>query len=262
MKKISLICLAAAAVVLAVSSTAVADWDPNYKMHWPQLPDLSPTGMDIDNMWVTLADDFKCIETGPIADIHIWASFADDILPAAGPGSLSFHLSIHADIPDPNPEDPSDWSMPGEELWSGLFVPGQYTVRQVADDIWEDWYDPATGVWIDDNHKQAYQYNFYPEDPFIQEYCNTYWLDVKVLVPIEPDFTFGWKTSEARHPDLRWGDDAVWGDAPGAWLPLTYPLDHEYEGETLDLAFVITPEPATLGLLLLAGLALLRKRRK
>ncbi len=260
MKKLSLICLAAAAVVLAVSGTAVADWDPNYKMHWPQLPDLSPTGMDVDNMLVTLADDFKCIETGPIADIHIWASFADDILPAAGPGSLSFHLSIHADIPA---GDVEPWSMPGDLLWSEDFFPGDYTVRQVADNNPEDWYDPATGLWLDDNHKQAYQYNFYPDDPYIQQYCNTYWLDVKVMVfvPLDIDFTFGWKTSEARHPDLRWGDDAVYLDPQLGWLPLTYPEGHEYYPESLDLAFVITPEPATLGLLLMGGLALLRRRK-
>ncbi len=258
MKGLILFC-AVAGIILALSCPALADWDPNYKMHWPQLPDLSPTGMDVDNMWVTLADDFECIEAGPIADIHIWGSFADDILPAAGPDSLSFHLSIHADIPAGQVEP---WSMPGPELWSQLFVPGQYTVRQVTDNSPEDWYDPV-GDWFNDNHLQAYQYNFYPEDPFPQEYSNTYWLDVKVQVPAAPDFTFGWKTSEARHPDLRWGDDATYFDpAQGIWQPLTYPVGHEYEGETLDLAFVITPEPATLALLLLGGLTLLRRRRK
>ena len=44
MKKLSL-CIALVGVVLAASSTALADWDPNYKMHWPQLPDLTPAGI-------------------------------------------------------------------------------------------------------------------------------------------------------------------------------------------------------------------------
>lgn len=43
------------------------------------------------------------------------------------------------------------------------------------------------------------------------------------------------------------------------WRPLIDPIN----GESLDLAFVITPEPATIGLLAVgAGMALLRKRRK
>ncbi len=253
MKKVTFISIC----LLFVASVTQADWEPNYKMHWPQLPDLSPMGMDVDIMNTVLADDFKCIETGPIADIHIWGSFADDMLPAAGPDSLIFRLSIHDNIPACQQEP---WSMPGDELWSHVFGPGQYTVRQVADDKVEDWYDPATGLFLNDNHMQAYQYNFYPDNPFIQEYCNIYWLDVAILTP-DPDFTFGWKTTMVECVDLRWGDDAVWFSPTAGWLPLTYPIGHEFAGQTLDLAFVITPEPTTICLLGLGGLALLRKKR-
>jgi len=243
-------------VLVFSAATAWADWTPNYKMHWPQLPDLSPTGIDVDNTWVVLADDFECIETGPITDAHIWASFADDILPAAGPGSLTFTLSIFSDIPAGQVEP---WSMPGQELWTATFAPGTYRVTKVADDIVEDWYDPATGVYLPANHQQAFQYNFFvTEDAFVQERCNTYWLAVKVQAGA--DFTFGWKTTNARHPDMRWNDDAVWL-SPDGWRPLTYPEGHEYYPESLDLAFVITPEPAALCVLGVGGLALLRKRR-
>ena len=64
---------------------------------------------------------------------------------------------------------------------------------------------------------------------------------------------------------LRWNDDAAYlvvSDPGLGWRELRYPLGHEYELETLDLAFVITPEPATLGVLLLGGLALLVSGRK
>jgi len=232
----------------------------NEKMHWPQLPDLSPTGIDIDNTWFILADDFKCTESGPITDVRIWASFFDDILPEVGVDSLAFALAIHADIPD-DPMNPDDWSKPAEgpPLWFQEFFPGQYTVTQVADNISEDWYDLETEIWSNDNHQQAYQYDFeVTENPFPQEEGEIYWLAVKVL----DDVGFGWKTTTARDPDLRWNDDAVW-DKPGplTWLPLTYPSGHEYAGESLDLAFVITPEPTTICLLGLGGLALLRKKR-
>ena len=45
------------------------------------------------------------------------------------------------------------------------------------------------------------------------------------------------------------------------WHELRYPDGHVYEGESLGLAFVIIPEPATLSLLGLGPLVLLRKRR-
>jgi len=59
---------------------------------------------------------------------------------------------------------------------------------------------------------------------------------------------------------VQWKDDAVWSDSPdGPW----YPIEHPITGESLDLAFVITPEPGTMSLLVLGGIAvLLRRRRK
>ena len=84
-------------------------------------------------------------------------------------------------------------------------------------------------------------------------------MDVKVSAGA--DFTFGWKTTKARHPDLRWNDDAAYLLPDVGWMPLAYPEGHEYYPETLDLSFVITPEPTTLALLLLGGLALLKRRR-
>ena len=103
---ISLLVLVSAtsATALAQNSADYCDWqrgDP-HKMHWPQLPDLSANGMDIDAMQTILADDFTCTATGPITGIHVWGSFADDIVPQDGPDSLSLKLSIYENntIPD------------------------------------------------------------------------------------------------------------------------------------------------------------------
>jgi hypothetical protein len=203
------------------------------KMHWPQLPDLDNTGMDVALMlspFLALGDDWMCTETGPVEDIHFWASFKDDILPPGGPGSLRFQLFIWSDFPGPP-------STPDSILWMQLFLPGSYVVNQVVDNNPEDWYNPNTGVWLDDNHLQAYQYDFYIEqDLFEQQKDSIYWL-VIVEENQTQDYTFGWKTTEY---DLRYRDDACWYGPTGLWLPMTYPVGHEYQQETLDLAFAIT----------------------
>jgi hypothetical protein len=60
----------------------------------------------------------------------------------------------------------------------------------------------------------------------------------------------------------HWNDDAVWADSgQGPWNELRYPYGHPFEGESIDLAFAITPEPATIVLLGLGGV-FIRRRKK
>ena len=127
---------------------------------------------------------------------------------------------------------------------------------------------------------QVVQYNFYPDplDPRLKQEAGTiYWLDVTAIPLGLPDgpgseALFGWKTTR---PELHYEDDAVYGHmtldalgnwvAVGDWKPLVYPLNHPYEGHTMDMAFVITPEPGTVVMLIGAGLmglvAYARRRR-
>jgi len=222
-----------------IIGTTIADWYPGDDCKWAQLPDLSPFGMDVDMTCTPLADDFLCTESSPILDIHFWGSFAEDILPTGGPGSLVFQISIHADIPAAGVEVP--WSRPGEVLWTRVFTPDQYTWCLYHEGL-EDWYNPATGIWCDDNHLLTYQYNFYIDESeaFVQEEGTIYWLSIKEIYffPKQDDYKFGWKTCEF---DQRWNDDAVWQcDPPGFWYELIYPVGHPYAGQSFDFAFVIT----------------------
>jgi hypothetical protein len=203
-------------------------------MHHPQHPDLEVTGIDVDMSVSPLADDFRCTESGPIDEIAIWGSFFEDRLPAGGPESLTFEVAIYSDIPAGAAQR---WSMPGRLLWSRMFEPGQYGVMIETDQAVQGWFDPMQQYWEPENHRMVFRYDFFCDrDPFVQEEGTIYWLVVRWLAPPRPDYLFGWKTTPL---DLQWNDDAVYTPDPPLWMELRYPSRHPWEGESLDLAFVI-----------------------
>jgi hypothetical protein len=128
-------------------------------LKWEQLPDLSPTGMDVDATFqpdnpppLLLADDFLCTETGYITDIHIWGSWIYDHIPFfEDPAAVQFTFSIHSDIP----AGPTH-SMPGDILWMKTWTPTYDDVEQVYEGP-EDWYNPALPMWLNDNHNLCYK---------------------------------------------------------------------------------------------------------
>ena len=255
----SLVTIIMGLFVLALAGQAArADWDPNDPYKWLQLPDLEPyKGMDVYDKSRWLADDFLCTSTNKITDIHIWGSWKNDVLPSYWPAGGTFSLKIYGDIPA-NPLDPCTHSEPNENkvLWQRTLVPTSY--RLYATGLQEGWYDPNTSEYIPWGDSNCYQYNFLiPEaNAFMQQGDPNnpivYWLGVQAIVN-DANAKFGWKTS-ADH----WNDDATWRMG-GNWYELTYPSGHPLCGQSIDLAFVITPEPATLSLLAVGGLAILRR---
>ncbi len=244
-------------VVMFVAAPAVADWFPGdpHKMHFPQLPD--PQGWDVNATTPKiLADDWMCSRTGYVDDIHFWGSWRHD-----DQGIITnIHLSIHADIPaviDPATGEVDEHSRPGELLWSyDTLVP-----EMTYGDGQQGRYDSnPPEVVVPGDHLMFYQYNVtdIPE-PFWQEEGTIYWLDIQVTVADPENTHWGWKTTE-----MHWNDDAVWGDWTSAdpdtieWTPLTDPFTQQ----TMDLAFVITPEPGTMLLLGLGGAVLIFRRTK
>jgi hypothetical protein len=142
------------ATVVAVTlwaAPAFADWNLGnpYKMHFPQLPDLEPTGLDVlatthnggqPPPLKVLADDWLCPASGPVADIHIWGSWLNDHVPNMDPAQVWFRLSIHENLVP----DHVGFSQPGAELWNREYVPYAMTVVPWATAP-EDFYDPNTG---------------------------------------------------------------------------------------------------------------------
>jgi len=249
--------------VLMVASGALADWDRNdpHKMHFPQMPDLQ--GWDVNFIAPrVLADDWTCSETGLVTDLHFWLSARWDnegLLFRIDNINVSFHKNITA---TDNPE--GNWSKPGNLIRSYDFGPGMFQRRDWHETGLQGWFDPYMDppVMEPDNHYQIFQVNI-PRipDPFRQEEGEIYWVDLSVKASgdagtIAPEL--GWKTSLDH-----WEDAAVYGVPNAAgddidWSPMHDPRTLE----PLDLAFVITPEPATLTLLGLGAAALVARRRR
>jgi len=212
------------AMVFAIlASPTFAHWDPGdgHKMHYPQLPD--PAGWDVyAEAPLVLADDWLCTGSGPVSDVHFWGSWMNDVVGNV----LSIHLSIHSD------DRSGQFSKPGELLWQRDFGVGEFTMRTYASAP-QGWYNPLTGGYILDDHEVTWQYNVENiPDPFVQREGEIYWLDISMNYF---GCEWGWKTSLDHFED-----DAVWGELPDAqWQELLDPLT----GESLDMAFVITPEP-------------------
>ena len=248
-----------AGLALIATSVASGDWFPGdpYKMHFPQLPD--PMGWDVNATFPkVLADDWECTETGPVTDIHFWGSWADDI-----PGQITnVHVSIHSNIPA-SPD--VQYSHPGDLLWSRDFDPSQFATVDPWGEGDQGWFDPNTGAYFPNNHMYFHQINITDiRDAFVQNVGGIYWLDISVTVadiPGTPPALWGWKTSKDHFMD-----DAVWSDyaTPGRstdealWNELFDPIS----GESLDLAFVITPTPGTLVLLGIGGMLVAASRRR
>ncbi len=238
--------IASVGMLFFLTAPSMADWTPadGHKMHFPQLPD--PTGWDVNATFPkVLADDWTCSETGWVKDIHFWGSWMHGVQ-----GQIaSFHLSIHANIPNGG----QGFSIPGEQLWE--FEATNFGVVPIDPPTDQGWYDPNTGYFVHPDHRNYFQYNvLLPEEWwFHQDEGTVYWLDISANVVGGTNAMWGWKTSKDH-----WLDDAVWGDfLPNGggvtpWQELTDPIT----GISLDMAFVITPEPGTLALLAMAGLGL------
>ena len=196
---------------------------------------------------------------------------------------MFFHVKIWDDIPQG--AQGNAYSMPGNLLWEETFhyptstLSPNFTIREwppsgtPAPGL-SDWFDPTTGTELPDDHDKLFQYNFFtdPNNTFVQNgepnAPKIYWLSVETAVMGNEEF--GWRTT---HKDNNWMDDASYSKwvsplGPGAWTEETpwtdmvYPDGHEFEGESINLAFVITPEPTTIVLLGMGAVALIRRRRR
>jgi len=170
--------------------------------------------------------------------------------------NFGFTVQIYSD----NPEGPLGYSQPADLLWQREFSLAQLTILPQDPDL-QGWLDPSTQEFIPENHDTWALVNITEiPDPFLQTEGEIYWLAITVGLeplipggPVNPECPLGWKQSGSQ----QFNDDAVWMDPSGMWMELRDPLNRD---NSLDLAFVITPEPTTMLLLGCGAVAILRRR--
>ena len=233
-------------------------------------------------MW-GLADDWQCSQTGPVNDIHFWVSMRgdDNTDPTVVPFNITgVGVNIYGNIPAEDNEygyfSMPDYDYEGPNYWGAWFSGDQVHVRRAGSGE-QGWFDPLTGDWIYPDHYNYYQVNItdIPE-PFIQEEGEIYWLELGVQAE-DPtgmeEVRLGWKTALLEgDPPEHFMDDAIcwlefFGENPEGFYHQRYPIElrDPFDYHSLDLAFVITPEPGTVVMLLgagLMGLAVYARRRR
>ena len=187
------------------------NWNPgdDHKMHFPQLP--NDTGWDVNATYpLVLADDFRCMQTGYIQDIHFWGSWENGL-----EGQIdSFLLSFHADIPAA--QNPEGFSKPGDSLWNRVIT--DYEMVAMTSQGQQGWFNPAESLYRVNDHEDYFQYNICLDsvDWFFQDSNTIYWLNISAFVDQPAVTTWGWKSS-----DTQWNDDGVWAIEPDHdWLEL------------------------------------------
>ena len=209
-------------VTVLNTNTPPADTNTVKFVQWPK----TIGGYDVyDRTVLFLADDFRCTNTGPITDIHIWCSYSNDEV-----SNPPIWLSIWSDVPA---GPTNNYSHPGQLLWQQSFTPDKYQ-RYFWGCGAEKFYMPwGSGFYLPDT--QVYYYVFYPTNAFLQQGTPqspvTYWLSVYCL----DNSFFGWKTSTNAFQDAAvW---AFWPPSTGnTWTPMT---DPDFGGP-LNMAFKIT----------------------
>jgi hypothetical protein len=159
--------------------------------------------------------------------------------------NVRFTLNIHQDIPAHLSH--TNYSQPGDVLWSQTFWPGDFSVWKQNADV-ESFYHPYSNWYIPNNHWDVYKYKIPINNQKAFHQTGTtqtpvvYWLSVQAYLVHQPGTRatrWGWKTSTKE-----WNDVPVYANTTDPnnadWKALSYPNQHAYYGRKPGLAFRVT----------------------
>jgi hypothetical protein len=246
------------ALALLLAPAALADWPHDVK--WDQ---LDPCSLWIwqsyinDSESFVVADDFLCDETGWITDIE-FNGYCSDIEALS-----SFRITFWRDVP----ATPDEASHPGG-LLDEIFV----VEACPCDPLGRGWRVVEQG-----DNSSRFRINLLVEDWFMQQADTTYWIGIQGVLP--GDGGFYWNFRDMSVP--TWGDDAAtmglvqptdeWAHL--GWIGLLGVMPSAYHGTlpdeflgSADMSFRLTgtavPEPASIGLVCLVGLLVVKYRKR
>jgi hypothetical protein len=235
-------------VLLSCIDYTMADWDPGDPALYYQTPAQSDAWSVIADWGASsdtyrVADDWTAAQTSAITGISFWGGWKYDFI-----GQTT---EIYVRIFDNDTSTPG-FPKPGQCVWSCLFNTDDFTHHHYSLD--QSWFEPQSDSWLANDHDHIYQYNIpVISSPFTQQAGLSYWLMITSNVQ---GGDFGWNTAQSVT-----GSSAVyWNNNISDWSPLMTPSGCQDPQASLDLAFVLVPEPATLLLLSLGGLLLRIKK--
>jgi len=240
-----------------------------YHVKWSQppvlfdadIPDLFFGWDEMSNYeWRPIvADDWLCKDDRPITDFHWWGSYLGWDQPYPPPVvPQAFHIGIWTDVPDPNPDDPRDFSHPGRLIWQNFCDNWVWNFAGYDQFPWPDQLvDLSSGDLTQEPEKKeaCFQFNqllsqdeWFYQEPDPDGIGRVYWVSIAAIYPAgaEPWHPWGWKTRPHFFNDdavMIW--DTVSPDGQPMWPPAIgaewmegNPI--EIDGVSWDVAFELT----------------------
>ena len=220
---------------ITTDCTDDCDWGPEPAIKWLQEPNAELSGLHCHNSptggEIVLAEDWLC-QGGVVTDLHWWGNYE-----YYGTNGIDhFHLSVHRDIPDPDPADPRTWSRPATQPGGGLIeidVPIALC------------HERASGL-MSPSGQPIYEYTYYLDEPFDQIAGEVYWFNLTAR-SLDGSTVWRWNEMARSHWDDKTIDAAVdWRPFNLNWEQIRWdvpPIGYDPCDTYSEMAFAVTSTP-------------------
>jgi hypothetical protein len=174
---------------------------------------------------LTVADDWLCLDSSPVSDLHFWGSYPgwmeSQPNPSGDPpGVKAFRIQIYSDAPATSS---NQFSRPDKLLYEVWVEEGDFAETYVAS-IPQHWWE---------RYEHKYRYDLDLPRIFWQKRGRIYWLNISAIPA--GNYPWGWESSMDR-----WNDFAVQGryiDPDNRWWEI---IKHPWTEKPIDMSFELT----------------------